>query len=247
MKWFPILLLAFSMLLINCQDSELESIDRSEWGYDYMPLEVGAEWDYLLDSIIYDPEPAGIEVDTLSYHMKLIVADTFLDGQGDKAYLIERYLRTHDTLPWKIRNIWSMKMTDSKLIWSEGNLDYIKLSFPLRNGVSWDGNTLFSSDDAKVNIRGEQLDMFKFWNSYRVENRGGSMQIAGSTYNDVVTISHVDREILIEKRLSLEVYAKDLGLVYKRMEILDTQNDNTSIPFKERAEKGFILEMSLIR
>ena len=44
---------------------------------------------------------------------------------------------------------------------------------------------------------------------------------------------------------SIEKYAKNIGLVYKELRFLKSQN-NIGLPWEERAEQGYILRMSII-
>lgn len=195
-----------------------------------------------LDSILYDPEPGRIVIDTLTYELKFEVVDSFLDSENEKAFKIERFIRTADSLPWRITDVWAVKKNANQLVWTEENLPYIKLIFPLEVGDRWDGNALFDDDQIRVKVRGEVMDVFKFWGSYQITDKQKET-INGIDYDDAITVIQVDKEISIEKRYSEEKYAKDVGLIYRRMEILDTQDENAAIPFAQRAERGFIVEL----
>lgn len=233
-------------IFLGCEKSDLSDPIPTDRGYEYMPLEVGKSWTYQLDSIVFDPEPGRIQVDTISQQMQLVVADTFRDGEDRLTYRVERFTRDHDTSSWEITDVWSFVREEFRFIWNEENLSFIKLVFPPQLGDTWDGNALINDDDIMVTVRGESLEFFKFWGDYRLSQMSDSLELLGHTYYDVITIDQVDREVLIEKRFSLEQYSKDVGLVYKKLEIMDTQNLNTALPFEQRAERGFILEMTLL-
>jgi len=226
----------------SCSESTNEDPPSISESQKYFPLEVGQSMLFDLDSIIYDPEPGGIVVDTLSYELRFEVVDTFLDSENEKAFKIERFVRRSDTMPWRITDVWSAKKTDQQLVWTEENLPFIKLIFPIEVDDRWDGNALFDDDQIRVKVRGETLDMFKFWNRYEATNKGTEM-VNGVAYEDALTIVQVDKEISIEKRYVEEVYAPDIGLIYQKIEILDTQDENVARPFDLRAERGFIVEL----
>ncbi|MDX1684932.1 MAG: hypothetical protein R3275_06815, partial [Saprospiraceae bacterium] len=236
----------FIILLLGCDQGSFTIPVDPEPSSSFMPLSIGAFWTYKMDSIIYDPEPTGIVRDTIQEEVRLEIVDTLDSSDSGTTYVVERYTRNSDTTKWRIRDVWSFKKDRYRFIATEENIPYIKLMFPLDLGTSWDGNTFIDEDEVKVKIRGEELDMFKFWSDYRVTDRMPTDSILSKAYQDVITVEHADREILIEKRLSLEKYAKDVGMIYKKLEILDTQNIDTDISFYDRAQRGFILEMWLI-
>ncbi len=241
-KYFVVV---FLLTFFACSETTYTEPDASALGLDYFPIEVGKSWVYQLDSIIYDPEPGEIVVDTISYELKLEVVDTLIDLQNEKIYKLERYTRQSDTLPWTINDVWYVKMDENQVVVNEENLNFIKLVFPVREGQSWDGNALLHDRQVEVEIREETLDLFKLWSEYYYRSVGKPERIGERDYDEVATIEQVDRTIIIEKRLSVEKYARGVGLVYKRMEILDTQNADTSIPFVQRAQMGYIMEMTL--
>lgn len=231
------------LLLAACSDSTLEEVDMNTEGRNFVPLHVGSTWTFDLDSIIFDPEPGMIVIDTIQYEMQYVVVDSMRDDQDRVHYTIDRFLRKSDSMPWQIRDVWTAVLDDKMFVWTEENLPYIKMVFPMDGTARWDGNALFNDDDTRVNVRGELLDMFKFWGQYSANGVADQETINGQSYDDVVTITAVDREISIEKRFSQEKYARNVGLIYQRIEILDTQNENVVLPFEQRAERGFIVEI----
>lgn len=212
----------------------------------YMPLKVGSEWIYQVDSIVYDPEPGGLLIDTISEQLRVLVVDSFVNVEDEVTYTIERYFRENENSPWVIRDVWAYTKTRDFLLSLEENLSFMRLKFPLRANSAWDGLERIDADNVDIRIRGEKMDYFKFWDRFRVVSFQLPQNIGQLQLDDVITVNHVDREILIEKRYSEESYARDIGLVSRHIEILDTQNPNDMIPFEERAEKGFILHQELI-
>ena len=53
-------------------------------------------------------------------------------------------------------------------------------------------------------------------------------------------------EQLKDPTSQFEKYAKDIGLIYKEMWILDTQKSESAAPWEVKAEEGFILKKSLV-
>ena len=136
----------------------------------------------------------------------------------------------------------------------------IKMVSPIQENRRWDG-IVYIRRDTLVPIRGGSIDMFKDWDDFVCENIGNTFvdTLSNTVYTDVAKIVQVDKTNNIERRFSTEVYAKNIGLVYKEMRILDTQcrtpgtcTGNSDIaacigtPWYLKAEKGFILKQSLI-
>jgi hypothetical protein len=72
-----------------------------------------------------------------------------------------------------------------------------------------------------VFVRGESIQMFGNW-VYSIVSVDLAETIGGNAYQEVVTIQQADVENAIERRFSQEKYAKDIGLVYREREILDS-------------------------
>jgi hypothetical protein len=73
------------------------------------------------------------------------------------------------------------------------------------------------------------------------ENIGGDI-----LYPSVCTVNQVDLEDKITRRYAEEKYAKGIGLVYKKMIVLNTQKFDSTEPWELKAEEGFILEQVLL-
>ncbi len=245
-------LLAGLVLLLACAKQETEDIDLL-FAYEYFPLEIGQERVYQLDSIIFDPIPGGIGVDTFSWQLRERIVDTLRSSSGTLRYLIERAERANDTLPWVTQAIWTASRTQTQAFRTEDNLRFVKMNFPLREGDSWDAN-IFIDKDLKVEIAGEQVEIFKGWES-EILNLSENVELEGQNFENVLSIQIADNENLIEYRYGLEQYAADIGLIYKELWVLDTQcefccnNDFElcdNLEWEQKAEAGFILRQQLL-
>jgi len=240
------LTLAISFIWLSCSERTIEKPDLDGVGLDYFPMEVGKFWIYQHDSIIYNPEPGFILKETSSQEMRITVVDTFVGLDGKKNYSIERAVRDSINPAWSVKDIWACEVDESRVIWKEENLHFIKMIFPIsRQTSAWDGNALID-EDQEFYLREELLDYFKLWDGYRYAGVDETETIGTTQYLDVTTVLHVDEDIIYHRRFSQEKFAKNVGLVHRYVEILDTQNDDLSVPFRDRAEKGFILETTLI-
>ncbi len=241
-------LLASTIILFQgCKGSSTYEDFQVDFGYDYFPIEIGKYRTYVVDSTLYDiGDNEIIIVSNSRTFVKHLVADTITDNLGRLAYKIERYERLSDTLDWEIKDIWIALRTDKGAEWIEENLRFLKMVFPLKQGVDWDGNRYIDITTI-IPIAGESVEVFKSW-AYEVLSVDESELIGDLAFENVATISQANSENLIELRYSLEKYAKDIGLVYREMKILDTQCiiDCVDDTWEEKAEKGFILTEQII-
>lgn len=200
----------------------------------YYPLEVGRFWEYEVDSTIYDPIEPLYSSTTL---VREEVVDTFLDLQNHTWYRIERFERVSDTLPWEIKQVVAATIRGNEALRLENDLTFVKLLFPLTPFKSWNGNKYFDPFTV-VFISAEPVEMFKYW-----DYRG----LATADPNRVA-IQQADSENLLERRYALEKYARDTGLIYRELEILDdTLTLDQSIPWDQKAQRGFKLKQTLLK
>ncbi len=248
-KHISVLLFFASAILLfqACQSkSTFEEYDIDP-GYDYFPLEIGKYRTYVVDSVLYD---IGDNSVIFTYEsrtfVKHVIADTLTDNLGRPGYRIERYERLSDSVDWAIKDIWAAIPTSNGIEWIEENLRFIKMVFPLREGVEWNGNKHIDVTTI-IPIAGESVEVFKSW-SYEALSVGETEIIGDFVFDEVATLSQADSENLIELRYSQEKYAKNIGLVYREMKILDTQCIDSCFhqTWEEKAEKGFILTQQII-
>ncbi len=233
-----------ALFLVGCSSEEELPTSSTDFHYDYFPLSVGNTRIYQVDSTIFDPQGTGTAVTTSSGQLKEIIADTFKDQSGDLAYRVEVYYRRYDTLPWSFfRNKLVVRRT-SQLEVLDNNQRFIKLIFPPEEGITWDGNA-FIDDQLLIEIAGEPIQVFKNW-SYAVTAITPEETINGKSYSNVLNVQLANDENLIELRRGTEKYAKGIGLVYRSLQILDTQQLEPSLTWDEKAERGFITTLCLI-
>lgn len=250
-KLYYALLLA--MIFVGCERMT-ETIPPVS--YDYYPLIEGKYKIYQIDSTTYDEYNCTVQ--TTSYQLKEVTGVQGTDGEGDVYYKLERYIRANATQPWTLQNVGTEKVENNELQRVVDNQRIINMVFPLKENTSWDGIT-YIRRDTLVPIRGGAIDMYKDWDDFVCTNIGTTFLDTASNviYPDAAQIEQVDKVNNIERRASKEVYANGIGLVFKYMEILDTQcrvgctgvgniADCIATPWRLKAEKGFILTQTLI-
>ena len=244
LDFFIVPCLFAALFLAACKETPDDY--ETDLGLEYFPLQVGKFIEYEVDSTIYDPNG-----DTTVFSSKTLVKeeiiDTLTDNNGNVLYKIEHFERAADSLPWGIKKVLTAAVQDNQAIRTEDNLRFIKLTFPVKKGSSWNGNIHFD-ESLIVTVAGETLEMFKGW-GYRTQQVNEPATVGGFQFDETTTVEEADNENLIELRKSLAIYAKGIGLVYRELWILDTQciDDCVGKPWEEKAEKGFILKQTILK
>lgn len=238
-----ILFSIFALTFLASCTPELEDYQGNLEGPKYFPLTVGNTWIYRVDSVIYDNQ--GLKIDSVFQFIKETITGKYVDEAGDEVFRIERSARDISGGGWEVISIWNASKNEKAAYRTENNLKFLKLTFPLTLNKSWEGNIFFPSDIV-VRIAGEPIKMYQNWGKYKYTAVNENLMLEGNVYQNVTTVLQSDMENKISKRYSVEKYAKDLGLIYKEMWILDTQKSESAAPWEVKAEEGFIMKKSLV-
>lgn len=194
---------------MSCSDDDSNSISNGSIGYQYIPLKVGSELVYQIDSISYD-EFTGT-VDTTTFFLRELVEEEFNDIVGNTSFLIGIYKRNSDTLSWIKKSNISKKIVGRRYEKLENNTILIPLVFPLAENVSWDVNALNSA----------------FSELYSFKNLHESLRVNGINYDSVLVVDQKEEQNLIERFLEEEKYAAQIGLIQKRKMAIQTELNGT--------------------
>ncbi|MDA9774551.1 hypothetical protein N9B82_06300 [Saprospiraceae bacterium] len=238
-------LVFITVIAFSCND-QTEPFELDAFGYDYYPVEQGMYWIYQVDSVVYSD--LGAVKDTTRSYLKEEIVERFIDQLGDTIFRIEREFSPTIDYDWKVKDEWATHKEPNRVTRTEENLKYIKLVFPPKENVSWDGNS-FIPEGTDLFVGGETLDFFLNW-SYKILSVDQAENIAGVDYDEVVTIQNADSDEidLLHRRYAVEKFAKNVGLVHKKHIILDTQCivDCEGQTWEEKGEKGYTMEITLI-
>lgn len=234
-----ILLLLF-LGFLSCRN-ETETLDESTFGYDFFPVATGKSWTYASDSIIFDN--GGAKKDTLRSYIREEIGEKFLDEEGKDVYKVHRYIRRDPADAWSMINTWTTSADSFRAIRTEENLKFVKLVFPVKKGLRWDGN-IFIDEDLRIEVAGESIEPYKNW-KYRMEEIDEPYSYKGSNVASV-RVSLVDDSSIIDRRKVTEFYGKGIGLLRKEMMILDSDGSRPGDPWELKAQKGFIHTLTLI-
>lgn len=239
--------LAIFIFISGCSN-ESEPFEEGNLDMSYYPLEVGNSWTYRSDSIRYSSE--GNQIDTFSGFIRETITDNFIDNAGDSVFRIQREFKRNLTDSWEISDIWVSSISGLSITKTEENLKFIKLVFPLTENRAWDGTAFIDTEQQFDIAGGERLAIYRNWSS-KIESLDNTVTIEAVSYPDVAEVTQASHEDQIDRRYVLERYARNVGLIYQRMEILHSQCIATEIDcddqtWAEKADKGFVVELSLI-
>lgn len=194
-----------SLSLFSCSKETEDELPANFEGYTYLPLEVGQERIYQIDSITYD-EFTGT-IDTSLYYQRELIEDQLTDLQGAINYQVAIFRRTNDSVNWR-RVATELRYRGTyRYEQNLGGIVYLPLVFPPLEESRWNVNALNAQD--------EQI--------FRYQNLHQSYSTIASTYDSSITVLQRELISLIGEEIAKEVYATGLGLVYK--ENIDLQTD----------------------
>lgn len=222
----------FLVFLFSCKkDSSSVSLDA---GKDYFPIKVGNYIVYDVDSTVYD-EITHIPT-TYKYRLKVAITQSFTNDEGTASYRLERYIKwfdstkTYDQIPWQIQHVWTVIPYPNSIEKTEENIRYVKLIFPVKQNAQWNGNA--------KNTLGEK--------KYTYEYVDNPEYINNLYFEKVLKVKQYEYRSLIQYIYESEKYAKGIGLVYKEMINLESQNIVPNVPVENRPEKGYIYKMKVV-
>ena len=110
-------------------------------------------------------------------------------------------------MSWVLRNVWAENRTATAAEKVEENVRFVKLVFPIKKSKSWNGNA--QNTNIEMDYKYSFVDQFK--------------TIAGLTFDSTLEVEQQNRLDLIYDNYSVEQYAKNVGLVYKKVILVESQ------------------------
>ncbi|MFH0865838.1 MAG: hypothetical protein V1904_06565 [Bacteroidota bacterium] len=197
------LIFLLSVIFLAFYSCKQETIDPLDVGYDYFPVHIGHWVMYEVDSTVWDdffPVDSPQHVRNYQYKIKEIIESEYYDNEGRLTQRLERYQKSCDTCNWFIKDVWAVNLTPSTAEKVEENNRFVKLVFPVESSASWDGNAF--------NILGEQ--------DYEYEDIFEPYTVNSTSFDSTVTVIEKIDSNAIEASNQYEIYAKYVGMVFRR-------------------------------
>jgi hypothetical protein len=220
------------VLLTSCKKKTEDA--TSVLGLDYYPTKIGKFVVYDVDSTVYND--LSMDTITYKYRIKERLVENFTDNEGRQAIRLERSVKmynpnkSYDSIAYTVKEAWMINANDKKVQVVESNLRYTKLTFPVLQNSTWDGN-------ANNNL-GQMMY------AYSVIDKAETMNAIA--LSNVLTVKQRDDRSLIAVQYYTEKYAKGVGLVYREIKDLYSNTVIANIPVEQRIEKGLIYKQTLV-
>ncbi|WP_146199141.1 hypothetical protein [Arcicella aurantiaca] len=134
-----------------------------------------------------------------NYQFKEVNASFFQDSDNKETLRIERYRRENETQKWTIDSIFTAKKEVDKALKTENNVTYVKMIFPIKEGVKWNGNL--------YNSLGNDF--------YEMKKVNQPFQINGQNFAKTLSVIQQNDSTLVDLKRRMEIYAEGIGLVYQ--------------------------------
>lgn len=191
-----ILLILLTLSLTNCKkDSDLANEDM---GYSYFPYEPGDYLIYDVDSTYYDD--FFDTVYTFNFKIREYYESYFYDSQNRLSIRIERWYKMSDSSNWYLQDVWYSCKTPAFAERTEENIRITKLIFPCKNNSKWDANAF--------NVYNQEY--------YEYDASNEPYSIGAFSFDSTITVIQNIKFNLIEDIYKTEIYARNVGLIYKR-------------------------------
>lgn len=205
-----IFFLIFFPIFLSCKKDKTE--EPLKMNYKYFPYKVGFEAIYDVKYIEYNDFTQTI--DTTYFQIKEFCESDFKDASGHYAIKILIYQKPDSLSVWTIKEVTFAQLIGNNAIKVEENIKYIKLVFPVNTDKKWNANS--------YNNEGEQYYEYKQIDKpYILENK---------IYDSTLTVLQANIETKINKKYAVEVYSKNIGLIYKKY--VDYDKEVTGVIFK---------------
>lgn len=234
----PVNQISFSILMIALYAcSSTDSVKPSDERY--FPLKVGMFWVYDIEETSILRTTCTDNGETVSkYELRVLVIDSFPNSDQGITYSIQRSTRLNPSQPWQPVATWTSLIDKSQAINNESNIHYIKLVFPIFDGLQWNGNLL----NTEQQLNGSVED------TYQMAQTGKPYTtLLGKSFDKTVTVIQNDEQKnILYRDTRSEVYALDVGLVYKESYLLK-YFANSQLPCyaQSKTQQGSILKQTL--
>lgn len=221
---FTTLAICFSAFFA-CKKTSSTNGDKT---LNYFPLQFGKYVTYNVDSVVYDT--LGCTQYETHNQLKYAIDDTFRDSKNRLSYVMDVFARPHDGAVWYKNRVILLTPAEvvpttttppantptSSILWSESGAQFIKMEFPIVEGISWKGNAL-------VPVQDSDYMFYKNWN-YTYQALNQSYNTGYMNFDNTVTVLEnnesvynpaLDTTQYAYRTYSKAIYGYNVGMVYR--------------------------------
>ncbi len=219
------ILSTFALFIVtSCQD-EPEQPNDITIGQSFYPIQKGQFQTFLVRQTRFALNETPV---TTTYQLKEIIGNEFEGENGEKLNEVLRYVRPNGLENFRLDSVFSIRKDENIVVKMEHNIPYVKLNFPIEEGKTWNGY-LFNNRPAK---------------DFLAENVNSPKLVGGTSFDKTITVIESQDSSLVDKNLRYEVYADEIGLIYKKTESLLYCNQPECFGQKI-IERGIISELTI--
>lgn len=215
---YKLLIASAILILFSCKKNESTQIN---YYYNFFPNDIGRYVTYKVSEYNY----TTIGNDSSFYYIKEKITANFVDDQGNISQRLERYKADSLNGQFVISDVWVVTKTKTEAEKVEENIRYVKLDFPIKADVFWDGNSFNSLSEA----------------TYSYDSLFIAREINNLVFDSTVKVVQMDNYNAVEYQQWYEIYAANIGMIYK--EYIDLSINQFDI---NNINQGKKLKMSVI-
>lgn len=227
-------------------------------GFEYVPLEVGTEHIYQMDSIIFDIDLGSSSGETYYRDTSSVFlrerTEEIVELDDRVFFAIDQYISDSVDGPWEYyKRVYDI-IEGNSYRRIDNNLEIVHFGFPPKLGKSWMPTSLINQS-VELPIDGipprtNDVRVYDKWSAAYIIDFYPEYEFDQSFIDSVFQVELVNFESTIEIRFEEHFYANNIGLISRNVAILDTQSyPNTILSreiFESVAEAGYILKQTLI-
>ena len=193
-----VFILSIVVLGYSCNKPTVE-LPKTLNAKDYFPMDTGMYWIY--DVVKIEIDAPIDKFDTSVFEIKMLSKTFDVDLQH---YEFWRFSRADSTSSWENYDIVTVNSDELTIQWVENNLRFVKLTNPIVEHKNWDGNI---------------YNILESWN-YNYSDLERIFDNEYLSINNTVKVNQRDLVNILQSERAWEIYGKDIGLVYKYVEVL---------------------------
>ncbi|MGE0588131.1 MAG: hypothetical protein AB7O48_06120 [Cyclobacteriaceae bacterium] len=222
--------------MIGCSEDELPELPADS---DFFPLRKGNYWVYDVQETQYSVS-AGEQAS--SYQTKLMVTDSFPNLGGGFTYVIQHSRKNEGESSFTYADTWAVRSEANQIVVEEGGVPFVKLSFPVVPGKTWNGNAFNTLEGEEDCGNGELFTC----DLYAVADEPVMFELNSETFSDAVeVIQNNNQDLIVKQDIRKEIYVRNVGLASRAVTILEYCTVGDCIGQQE-IENGIVSTQTLV-
>lgn len=220
-KYIRLIFYIIGLLYVSSCKKDTPVSPVPDLGFQYFPLNLGYYTVYDVDSVVHDDFLDSVK--PYKYQLKELVESKYTDNEGKETFRIERYKRANASDAWVIADVWAAQVSATRAEKFEENTWFLKMIFPVKINEKWNGNAFNSAEPME----------------YEYTEVHAPAVINGLDFDSTVTILQAEDVNAISKLFAKEMYAKNVGMIWREYINLDLQKDSGLVMTMKISSYGY--------